>query len=174
MLGSSMLMLSNSLPYDVHKNIHKLRFFSEPHPALLSGSTRVLPLVSNHVDRGRLDTSNQKHPSSIRDILSKEGYYSTTTHRPSYHHQTKPKDPDKYLAVIPYKDVYNLFNTLNQYTKPKKVTTKKPKTTKAPKKKTTKAATKKKTTKKKKKKKTIKHKTKVEVLYVYPKQFFPS
>ena len=177
MLGSSMLMLSNSLPYDVHRNIHKMRFFNEPHPSLLSGATRVLPLVSNEVhkvhDPFQLDEGNisrsPRPPSSIRDILLKEGYYyepSTTTHRPTYHHHSKrPKDPDKYLAVIPYKDVYKLFNTLNQYTKPKKVaTTKKPKPT--TKKATTKKPAKKETTmkKKKKKKKTVKHKTKVEVM----------
>ena len=176
MLGSSMLMLSNSLPYDVHRNIHKMRFFNEPHPSLLSGATRVLPLVSNEVhkvhDPFQLDEGNisrPRPPSSIRDILLKEGYYyepSATTHRPTHRYTKRPKDPDKYLAVIPYKDVYKLFNTLNQYTKPKKVaTTKKPKpktTTKTTKKPAKKDTTTKK--KKKKKKKTVKHKTKVEVI----------
>ena len=78
------------------------------------------------------------------------------------------KDPEKYLAVIPYKDVHNLFNTLNKYTKPHKMkttkkTTMKPKTTKMTTMKATTKKAKKKKKKKSKKKNKIKHKTKVEV-----------
>ena len=104
----------------------------------------------------------------------------------NYHHQQptkKPlsKDPNKYLAVIPYKDVYKLFSTLNKYTEPTKVkkkkTTKKPITTTTMKttRKTTKKKPEKKTTKKKKKKK-IKHRTKVEVRmreYLHPLKVEP-
>ena len=31
------------------------------------------------------------------------------------------KDPDKYLAVLPYKDVYELFNMLNKFIRPQNI-----------------------------------------------------
>ena len=205
MVESPFLMLTDiSLPYDVHKNIHKMRFFNEPTADLFKGS-RVLPLVSNEVWKAPKNTDRvydpfqggphnvpvahgfTNNPNSIQDLMrrfpnhrehydfgSDPLYYPQTTPQPYHHRPTsktkkKPlsKDPEKYLAVIPYKDVHNLFNTLNKYTKPHQMkttkrTTMKPKTTKmTTMKATTKKAKKKK--KKSKKKKKIKHKTKVEV-----------
>ena len=168
--------------------------------SIRSSVSEVLPAVTNTKDKVddpfQVKTTPRPsetfdffydYPNSIQDVLTKislnnrNKVYSTSVKPKRVVKHKLSKDPDKYLAVIPYEDVFNLFNTLNKFTQPqptvnkKKKTTTSTTTTKAPvtiaKKSYKKAKLKKKRKKRKKKKKkkkkpkkvVIKPKKKVEV-----------